>query len=541
MLNQIIEDNKYRHLNLWVIWFMVLIYPLILIPGPLPYSSGPRYIILALAAMISLVLLIKSKVPFQKPIYYLVLLFLLFGLLSVIFADDIMFAWSGSQTRFTGFSTYLFCAIMFLTATNFTNDKIEGIIKSMVICAAVVSVIALLQHYGIHFMPRNIISEGFSSSYGTLGNPNFLGTYAIFILPAAMMLYLHQKRYIWLLISGLTFGALLTSFTRGAWLGFAAIILVFVYYIIKNKELRQRYFYLVTVFIAVFLILNLTGQGDLSDRASTIPTEVSTVNEYTGTSASIRIFVWQESLSIIADNWAFGVGPDNLKIPVPRGYVEDKAFNIFLEIAATMGLFALLAYIAILYMCIRKFNGWIKTMLVFMILAYIFQGQFNMDVVANLPLFWIVLGLTQVNGSKSLDVSNSNSIDQQKQKSEKRSNTYLYIMVTAIVVFALFMVFLFVVPRQGVIEIDNYGTYEGQYRGFKTFHGQGELTLISGVIYRGGFKYSQFHGVGTIVYPNGSSYVGEFKEGYFHGEGKFVFPDGRFQEGVWERGIFVSK
>lgn len=534
--------NKTQYIC-YIFLFMSLIYPLIMVPGPLPYSAGPRYIILAIVAMLSLIVLIREKLKIDRLPLYMTTIFLFFGLLSVLFSSDPLTAWGGSQTRFTGFSTHLFCVVLFLAASKVQHDSLFKIVKYMLICSAIVSAIAISQHYGFDPVPTNIISENFNSSYSTLGNPNFLGTYTVFMLPAAVMYYMYKKHYLWLVIAGLIFAALLTSLARASWIACFFVFLVIICYVVKHKTSFKRLTHLTLVFIAVYLILVVSGNGQLTDRAATIPDEISNVTQYTGSSASIRGFVWRESLKLISENWIFGVGPDNLRIFVPKGYYEDKAFNIFLEIAATMGVFALVAYLSIIGLSLKVKGDWTRTTFNLMIIAYIFQGQFNFDVISVMPLFWIVLGLKHTGANGELKTEVPENREDSDKKTEKftggSSKAFIYLSTFFVSLFIILVVLFFMVPRQGTIELEGQGTYTGKYRGIKTFHGEGELTLLNGTIYRGEFSHGLFHGLGTIYYVNGSSYIGEFKEGYFHGEGKFIFPDGRIQEGRWEKGIFV--
>lgn len=375
-----------------VVIIMVTVYPLIVIPVNFSYFYYPRFVFLVLISLVSLFLFLRSRSISYKPLLSPLPFFLLFTLISSILSNDIYIAFYGNNVRYTGFLTYLFCAILMLVAAN--QRSVLTVIKAMVYTASIVSIIAIMQNYGINIVPHEGFRTGYHS-YGTMGNPNFLGTYTVFILPAAMMLYMHLNEKKWLAISGLIFAALLTSLTRGAWLAFAGLYVVMLINYFKKPSLRYKLIILGTVFIFVFAIISLTTYDkSYIDRTASIADEITTVGEYKGSSVSIRIFVWKEAIEIFADNWTFGVGPDNLRVPVPRGYVEDKAFNIFLEIAVTMGVFALLSYLLLLYFCVKDKGSWRKDLFIFMILAYVFQGQFNIDVIMNLPLFWIVLGLT---------------------------------------------------------------------------------------------------------------------------------------------------
>ncbi|KFI36142.1 hypothetical protein HY02_01825 [Peptococcaceae bacterium SCADC1_2_3] len=65
-----------------------------------------------------------------------------------------------------------------------------------------------------------------------------------------------------------------------------------------------------------------------------------------------------------------------------------------------MGLFALLAYLVFLSFFLRPGPNETGFVLWLMILVYLVQGLFNIDVVMIMPLFWIVLGMSLSPGRK---------------------------------------------------------------------------------------------------------------------------------------------
>lgn len=63
-------------------------------------------------------------------------------------------------------------------------------------------------------------------AYGTIGNPNFLGTYTSFMLPSAIVFYMKTNKKLWLLSIGLIYSGLVVSLTRGTWLAFGATFII---------------------------------------------------------------------------------------------------------------------------------------------------------------------------------------------------------------------------------------------------------------------------------------------------------------------------
>ena len=524
-----------------LITIMVVVFPLIVIPNPLSYVYLPKFLFLTFISLVILIYMIKDMSRLSITEYPVLLIFLVLIFLSVLFSDNLMTAWGGSANRFTGLLTYLFCAILFLAANRSVNYL--ALIKAMVFGAVIVSTIAVFQYYGLNVVPSAFIQEGWIGhrSFGTLGNPNFLATYTVFILPASMMLYFHLFDKQWLVSSCIIFSALIVSLTRGAWLAFAVLYVMFIIYSFNKPGIRRRLFIAGVLFVLIFLLLSVTSDNSIIGRTATISGEIADISEYTGSSASVRVLIWQKTLIIIQDNWLFGVGPDNLRIPLPTGNLEDKAHNIFLEIAATMGIFAFAAFLFFLFLCLRKRGSWFKNMLTFMIIAYLLQGQFNIDVVMNMPLFWIVLGLTQAGNSERITLNEGKCSMKNKPGSAMfDSRVISYSLAIGLILFSVFVAALFFYPRTGTIELNGYSTYEGQIRGVNTYHGFGVLNMENGFSYTGYFKYGFYDGEGVIEYSDGSYYVGEFREGYYHGQGKLVLSNGETQEGFFSRGICTS-
>ena len=81
--------------------FMVAAYPLLVIPGPLDWFRGPRYILLAVVSLIAFYLLLKERIRLDRPAYIPLAFFLFFALVSTLLADNITMAWmeDGSQLQ----------------------------------------------------------------------------------------------------------------------------------------------------------------------------------------------------------------------------------------------------------------------------------------------------------------------------------------------------------------------------------------------------------------------------------------------------------
>jgi len=410
------QDIRRFDIKYSIIWFMVSMYPLIVIPNnfyrfsplgiiPPDYFYGPRYIVLTIISMISLFALRKQKILLNKVSISLTL-FIVFGMFSTVLAIDPIVAWFGSSYRYTGASTYVFCIIIFIIAAK--TNKVNDILQLMVYTASIVSILSVLQYFNINLVPHEP-SRNRMISYGTLANPNFLGTYTAFILPASMYFFIKTKKRFWLLSSSLIYAGLLVAHCRGAWLAFSLSLLIIGIYFWKTISYRRNLFTIFFIFIIITAFLIPARDGFILKRIISVPGELGSGLMLNKEAGANRMFIWLETVKLLKDYWAFGIGPDNLfyaGILTPSKNVVDKAHNIFLEIGVTMGVFSLASYLFFLSNFLRGWKNEIGFIYFVMILTYITQGLFNIDVVMNMPLFWIVLGLSLAESRNKSNVTN---------------------------------------------------------------------------------------------------------------------------------------
>ncbi len=395
-----------------ILLFMVAVYPLIVIPHPfyivfplgvtpLSYFYAPRYVILILVSFLALIVLLKDRAKINHPVFIPLMFFIVFALISAFLAPVPLTAWIGNPYRFTGLSVYLGCIILFILAWQTKNT--EKVLGYLIGSAVIVSFLSVLQHFGLNLVPHEAYREGYVS-YGTMANADFLGTYAAFILPAAILFFLRYKKIFWLISVAFIHAGLMVSTMWGEWLVIMVALVIIAWYALKEKGKRKAFVQVFVVLAVVTCFFFSVGKKEaIIKRAAVIPTEALSSLRLEDKAGSGRIFIWRHTLNIIPHVWAFGLGPDHLiyagikfgeKTPV------DKAHNVYLEIAVTMGLFALLAYLVFLSFFLRPGPNETGFVLWLMILVYLVQGLFNIDVVMIMPLFWIVLGMSLSPGRK---------------------------------------------------------------------------------------------------------------------------------------------
>lgn len=388
-----------------LLWFMVAIYPLAVIPHPfyISFPAGvvppgyfylPRYVLLVLVALVALVILLKDRTAINDVVFIPLMFFVVFLIISSFLAPIPTTAWIGSPYRFTGASTYFSCVILFILARS--SSKSEKLLNYLIFTAALVSLLALLQYFGINLVYHEAAREGLIS-YGTLPHPNFLGTYTAFILPAAILLFFRTQRLPWLICAALIYAGFLVSLCRGAWLASFVGFFIIVYSGLKKPGQKRTLCVLAVVFLITTGVLLPAREGALLTRVLSVFGEVTSGVGLEVEAGTYRMFIWRQVIKLLPLFWAFGVGPDHLiyaHLVTPLQEIADKAHNIYLEMAVTMGAFALLAYLIFLGFILRGCKGEQGFLYFLMLLVYLLQGFFNIDVVPVLPLFWIVLGFS---------------------------------------------------------------------------------------------------------------------------------------------------
>ena len=238
-------------------------------------------------------------------------------------------------------------------------------------CVCFESIVAFLQNFAhveaistwqdtSQLNPEQIMTR----VYGTLLplNPNLLGGYfvvgisSIFAVCAYSLAKKNYKLAITMgLFSLLSVVALFLTGCRGAYL--ALILIIACTFLISAKFFWSTYkkIYLSiigsTVTLFTFALISLAS---LRARFCSI---FAMRND---SSNSFRFNVYQSSLEMFKDNWLLGIGVGNKNfreiygLYMKTGFDALSSYNIFLEIAVESGIFALLAFLGFIFVCIQN-------------------------------------------------------------------------------------------------------------------------------------------------------------------------------------------
>jgi O-antigen ligase len=206
--------------------------------------------------------------------------------------------------------------------------------------------------------------------------------------------------------------AIIFSFSRGAWLGLIAAMLIY--------ALTERKTLWVFVIMTLILIGLIIGYSPVSNRFASI-------TDLSFSSNLLRFQIWKTTWNMIKHHPYLGIGMGNFMV-VFRDYAppdfQNRAFpfahNIFLQILAEGGILTLFPFTAIIILTFLKGIRIIKYSQGFpqkiglastvALVAILIQNQFDCTIYSFHmgPLFWMLVGLIcftekKINLSKKID------------------------------------------------------------------------------------------------------------------------------------------
>lgn len=438
MYNKVISDDyslkdrsfqydKFQNIVKTTLLLVLAGIPLMFIPigGNFDQFFLPKVLALFILVFSFLIMLILNykkigKFVDKDWINKVLLIYLILLIISLFFTENIGLAIYGRHDRVEGLITILMYMILFIIGRSFTkfNDKFFIVIM---FTAVIVSIYGISQYFGFDPFPRNYRTMNYGkSAFSTMGNPNFLGSYLVLMIPVTIYLYIIKKRELGMLCYSVLLFCLLCTRTRGAWLGviFSAIcfvVLHLIYY--KNfKYFVKRYFMIIIISIIIVLLFNFYSDGALISRFTTISADAKEFlnsGEKSDYAGSHRGFIWKRVIELIKNRPFTGYGIENLGETFIKYYNDDmikfwgepryvdKAHNDFLNIAVTTGLPSMLVYVIFILSVIKKGFSNVQNPLMLLllpsVLGYLTAIFFNISVTSVAYIYWIFLGMTASN------------------------------------------------------------------------------------------------------------------------------------------------
>ncbi len=229
-----------------------------------------------------------------------------------------------------------------------TKEDLDKVIKVFIITAFIISLYGISQYFTLGTTSKSWVDIELNPDLktrvvGTFGNPNVFAEYLEHILPVAIALVFVYRKWLNKFIASIfvvtMFACLLLTSSRGAWLGFAAGILMFT--ILKLAKY-------IPLFIAGGILAIPLVPKVVLQRISTIGNVQDTSNQY-------RTYIWEGAINMIKDFWITGVGygywafRNTFYEYTIKGAKAWHSHNMYLEILAEMGIFGLLTFAWVIF------------------------------------------------------------------------------------------------------------------------------------------------------------------------------------------------
>ncbi len=356
--------------------------------------------------------------------YFLIpVLFLLSLTAATVFSPWPRVSLFGLYGRYQGLVSYCFYFLFFLLlCLNLKSfNQLVRIIKAAVLSSFLVSVYGLAQAGGFDFVDW---SEPFFISgriTSTLGQPNFLASYLLLVIPLAGFLFGQARSLIikfwWLVILILNLAALFFTYSRGGWLGLLVGGLVFIsVYGLRNRRRWARFkLKIILGFLALALVLT-AGGGWLALNNDFFAQRLKSGFDFKSGSLAARLNFWQAGLDAIKARPWLGYGPDG-QGDIFAGYYQknwalygavniypNRAHNLIIDTVLIGGFSGLFFYLALLYLFFRLIalnsrSGHageerdMSAAILIALSAYLASLLFGFAVVVTQVYFWLFLAM----------------------------------------------------------------------------------------------------------------------------------------------------
>jgi O-antigen ligase len=373
-----------------------------------------------------------SRNKLQLPL----LLFFLSQLLSTFFSVNIHTSIFGYYSRLNGGLLSLFTYLcLFFILLQYNRPKfIDKLIKIFLISGILVSIYAILEHFGID---KNIwVQDVQSRVFSTLGQPNWLAAYLCILLPFAIDQIFKSKPKSFYFFAGI-FSSLLfylallfTKSKSGLAAGAISIATYLIIYTFKNHQSFKKHNYAKVAIIATILII-LSFSIDNPIKDYLFPPKISPSTAQNSTlnitpSGDIRKIVWQGSFELWKRFPVLGTGPETFaytyywtrpashNLTSEWDFLYNKAHNEYLNYLATTGTLGFLTYIffifSVIYFLIKSSDSSLKIPTLAAFLSILITNSAGFSVVITSLFFFLLPALVSPKLPAEADLKPKNKI-----------------------------------------------------------------------------------------------------------------------------------
>lgn len=366
----------------------------------------------------------KYRLNFRHPLLLSLSIFILVLIISSLAGVDLSRSWWSIQERMTGVVTLLHFYLWFLILASVFSQKKDWLflLKSTLISSFLVGLYGLGQKIGLAFL----LQDGATRMSATLGNPDFLGVYALLHIFLASILFLETKKFwkffgIFLAIFNLVI--LFLTATRGAILAFGFAIFGLFLFLFFNKKtkttLKASLLIIFLIFLGAGLFLRASQEQAWFQK---LPLPLQRMTRLSPQENLGRLKAWQIGWQGFMERPLLGWGPENYNVVFNQHYDPwylikgesstwfDKTHNQIIDLLVGTGILGTLTYLSIfffLFWFLRKKYLESKNaetragphpfsiiLLILLFLAYFIQNLFVFDTPSSLIIFYFVLAFS---------------------------------------------------------------------------------------------------------------------------------------------------
>lgn len=326
-----------------------------------------------LLALTSLKFIAQGKIQIPRSlVFYSLAAFITIQVVSTFTSIDKFTSIFGYPTRLSGglLSQFAYLIIFTSALVNLNFQKAQRLLLTMIVAAFAVALWGIPGHFGAD--PSCAVLTGRLNAacwqkefdptvriFSTLGQPNWLASFMVMMIPLALPLLLISKKGSRLLpfviVAALTLALLFTSSISGL---LGLVIAISAFSLLIGTQLIRKNF---EIFLAAAILtaIVLIGSGaTLRSRISEALSGPQTPKASAGTpSGQIRLIVWQGAVSAFKSRPVLGFGPETFvysyyqfrpaahNATTEWNFYYNKAHNEFLNYATNTGTLGLASYL----------------------------------------------------------------------------------------------------------------------------------------------------------------------------------------------------
>lgn len=322
--------------------------------------------------------------------------------------------------------------LLFLMVQLVVPKRVDRFFWWLSIALLVVSVIGLIQYYGVEVSWLQEFLTQVGRPESTFGNKNFAGHFVVMVLPLALVGLLSsevkKERLVYSIVVAIGGWYLIYIVARQAYLAVAVEVALLLLFLLldyrKNRENSligrgKQWTVIIRMIAAVLIFLILASNWTVNGQAQEENRKLSKLQDISIESGQNRIAAWRNTIEMVKDYPVAGVGVGQWSVHYPKYYdrIEKdviyneqtrllRLHNDYIQTFAELGLIGYLFLVWMLYIVVRRIfrivldvshpYRWQVLGLSFGLVGFTVVAMFSFPVRLYLPLFLVFLYISMI-------------------------------------------------------------------------------------------------------------------------------------------------